>query len=400
VRRNLLVVSHPLPRWPSLRVCASGVGVVLGIGGIVHLLLDDPPSIPGGVALVVLTTAPLLVLHRWPRTAVALSEAALLATILLDYPPAVIAIVALAPGLAAVRLGGRAAAPLAAASIAIVAVAPQFSSSPIAAVDALSNAGVVVLATVVGAGARTLRRYADELGARAQELEELRQVETREAVARERLRIARDVHDVVGHSLAAIALHARVAARRLHRDPDGAAQSLAEVSDLASSALRDTRAAVGELRVSNGPVELSPRLGLDDLDELVAHLRGSGLRIVLRRDEAIGAIPAVVQAAAFRILQESLSNVARHAPNAAATITLRVDDGELRVEVHDDGTPPAAPPGHGHGIVGMRERALSVGGSVHAGPAPDGGWRVTATLPVTDVRAAPQLGHARGVVAR
>lgn len=384
-RRTLLVMSRPLPRWPSLRVCASGTGVLLGIGGIVHLLmLDDPPDLAAGAALVVLTTSPLLVLHRWPRGAVIFSECALLATILLDYPPAVIAMVVLGPGLAAARVGGRAAAPLAVAGILIVVVAPQFTSSPTAPVDAISSAGLIALATVVGAGARTLRRYTDELETRTRELEELRQIETREAVARERLRIARDVHDVVGHALAAIALHARVATRRLRQDPDGAAEALAEVSELASSALGDTRAAVGELRMADAPAELRPQPQLDDVDELVAHLRASGLTIALHRDETVGPIPAVVQAAAFRIVQESLSNVARHARTARAEVTVWVEGGALRLEVRDDGQVSDAPPRYGHGLLGMWERALGLGGSFNAGPHPDGGWRVTATLPVKE----------------
>jgi signal transduction histidine kinase len=220
----------------------------------------------------------------------------------------------------------------------------------------------------------------------ARQLEELRAAERREVVAQERLRIAREVHDVVGHALAAIALHARVGARRLSRDPSGTARSLDEISQLAASALAETREAVGQLRTTGG-ADLRPQRGLDDLDDLVAALSASDVSVTLRREGEGSPVPTGVQAAAYRIVQESLSNVARHARPASAAVLLRREPQALIVDVSDNGQTAADQNVEGHGLLGMRERALGLGGTLEAGPGPNGGWRVHATLPTGAVPA-------------
>jgi signal transduction histidine kinase len=235
---------------------------------------------------------------------------------------------------------------------------------------------VSVLAPLIGDVLRTLHQ-------RNRELEALREVEAREAVAQDRVRIARDVHDVVGHALAGIALQARAGRRLVERDPERTAEALRQIDELATRALGETREAIGAIRGAEQPAELRPQPGLDDLDELVARLdEDDQLTVALRREGDAGAVPATVQASAFRIVQEALSNVVKHARPAHAVVTVAATDGALEVDVRDDGRRAPLDDGRGHGLRGMRERAAQCGGSLDAGPDPGGGWRVHARLPV------------------
>jgi signal transduction histidine kinase len=235
---------------------------------------------------------------------------------------------------------------------------------------------VSVLATLIGDVLRTLHQ-------RNRELEALREVEARAAVAQDRVRIARDVHDVVGHALAGIALQARAGRRLVTRDPERTAEALRQIDELATRALGETREAIGRIRGAGQPAELRPQPGLDDLDDLVARLHEDDqLTVSLRREGDADAVPATVQASAFRIVQEALSNVVKHARPANAVVTVAATDGALEVDVRDDGRRAPADDGRGHGLRGMRERAAQCGGSLDAGPDPGGGWRVHARLPV------------------
>jgi signal transduction histidine kinase len=235
---------------------------------------------------------------------------------------------------------------------------------------------IAVLATVIGDVLRTLRD-------RNRELEALRAIEAREAVTQDRIRIARDLHDVVGHALAGIALQARAGRRLVERDPGRTAEALREIDDLATRALSDTREAIGLIRAPGDAAELRPQPRLEDLDELVARLQEDDLQVRLRRVGDPGRVPAVVQASAYRIVQEALSNVVKHARPASAVVTVAVEDRTLQLDVRDDGRRFPADDGRGHGLSGMRERAAQFGGSVDAGRDPAGGWRVHAQLPLT-----------------
>ena len=190
------------------------------------------------------------------------------------------------------------------------------------------------------------------------------------------MRIAREVHDVVGHSLVGIALQARAARRRLEREPARAAEAIDEIDKLATSALAETRQAVGVIRA-----EMGPQPTLKQLDELVAHLQTPDMQVRLERDA--GDVPVLVQSTAYRIVQEALSNVAKYARPATATVSVRRTGDALAVEVRDNGSGNGARGvGGGHGLQGMRERAELCGGTLDAGPASDGGWVVSARLPI------------------
>jgi signal transduction histidine kinase len=289
-------------------------------------------------------------------------------------------------GLCAYKAGPSGALVAGPAGVAGIALAPALAPSASPLASTLANGLLVAVSVMAGLSARAQRSYAIQLEHHSRELEELRATEMREVVAQERLRIAREVHDVVGHALAAIALHARVGTRRLGRDPESTARSLAEISELAASALAETREAVGQLR-TNGDADLRPQRGLDDLDELVAALRAPDVSVTLRREGEGPPVPAVVQSAAYRIVQESLSNVARHARPANAAVLVRREPQALVVDVSDDGKAPVHQGVDGHGLLGMRERASALGGTLDAGPGPDGGWRVHATLPTGPIPA-------------
>ncbi len=217
------------------------------------------------------------------------------------------------------------------------------------------------------------------------------------------MRIARELHDIVGHALAAVTLQARAGERLAARDAVAARAAFEQIEEVASRALGETREAVGVLRSGDERAELRPQPTLDDLPELVRAVTTPEVRVTLRREPGVGAALApAVQASAYRIVQESLANVVKHAGPAAAVVTVAAAaGGGLRVEVRDDGrgAPPARDGGAsargdrdgdgaaraggagGSGIGGMRARADQLGGSFAAGPAPGGGWLVAAELP-------------------
>jgi signal transduction histidine kinase len=216
--------------------------------------------------------------------------------------------------------------------------------------------------------------------ARAEFAERTREEEARRRVAEERLRIARDVHDVVGHSLATIALQAGVAEHLLDGREDRARESMAAIRRLSRDALREVSAMLGVLREDDGAAARAPAPDVEQLPRLVADMRAAGLQVEL--ELADGPVPEVVGGAAYRIVQESLTNVVRHAGDGArAHVRVIAGHEGVEVEVSDDGR--GAPPGSqdGNGLTGMRERAAALGGSFEAGGAPGGGYRVRALLP-------------------
>lgn len=376
--------------WSRVRWVATIVGGVLAIAAVVAVLHAGDATragVPVGIALALATTVPLALADRYPCSVAAVSALGAGLATALGYGDGLSGIATLfAVGLAATRLEPRTAVAMGlgvtAALVGGLFLAP--GDRPPAASFA-SNAAVVGLATLAGAAWRAQRRYATELEAHAAELEQLRDVRTREAIAREHLRIAREVHDVVGHALAGITLHARVAGRHLAPDADVVATSLADIATLASSALAETREVVDRMRAGHESPLLRPTSRIDDLDELVAGLRSSDLVIDLRRPDDVGVVPTPVQAATFRIVQESLSNVVKHATPATATVTVARRGDRLDVEIVDDGRRTRAANATdvaGYGLRGMRERAVGLGGTFAAAPVSAGGWRVHATFPL------------------
>lgn len=210
----------------------------------------------------------------------------------------------------------------------------------------------------------------------------LREAEQR-AAGEERLRIARDLHDVAGHHISLINVQAGTALHRFRRDPAQAEAALAAIKESSRDALRDLRATLGVLRQADEEAPTEPAAGLDRIGELVESARAAGLTVRTRIAGLDGPLPAGVDLAAYRIVQESLTNVVRHASASTATVRVEREPRAVVVEVADDGR-GAAPGTAGGGVRGMRERARALGGELTAGPGPDGGFLVRARLPHGD----------------
>jgi len=205
--------------------------------------------------------------------------------------------------------------------------------------------------------------------------------EAERAIAAERLRIAAEVHDVAGHGLAVIAMQAGVALHVLERRPEQARIALEEIRAASTEALAGLRSTIAELRAPDSAAPRAPGPpGLEALDALLDRMRRAGLDVDLIIGGTGEASPGPVGAAAYRIVQESLTNVLRHAQAQHATVHLAREPDRLLLSVSDDGTASPGPPGAG--IAGMRERAAALGGTLTAGPGPGGGFAVTAVLPV------------------
>jgi signal transduction histidine kinase len=201
----------------------------------------------------------------------------------------------------------------------------------------VSDASAPLLALFAGDVMRTRRLYADRWRARAQEIEELRDADQQRAVAQERVRLARDVHDIVGHYLAGIALQARAGLRRVRSDPARTTQTLTEIDHLASDALAETREAVGIIRSSETLADLRPAPGIDDIEDLIARVSTPKVHVELRRDQPTNSLPAALQTTVYRIVQEALDNVIKHSAPATAQITIDQQPDTLTLTVRDDG---------------------------------------------------------------
>jgi signal transduction histidine kinase len=258
---------------------------------------------------------------------------------------------------------------MAAVGVAIALNREEFTPGRIAA----TTLGILIVFGI-GEGIRSRREQAAEYWRLAGEREQ-------SEVQAERVRIARELHDVLAHSLSQINVQAGVGLHLMDRQPDKAAEALASIKETSKAALDEVRSVLGALR-SDGSADapLVPEPTLDRLPALVDAIRGVSVTL----DNTIAEAPKSVQLALFRIAQESLTNVTRHADARTATVRLWAEDGAYRIDVVDDGagaTATASETG-GRGLLGMRERAELLGGHLTAGPAEGGGFRVSATIPM------------------
>jgi signal transduction histidine kinase len=196
----------------------------------------------------------------------------------------------------------------------------------------------------------------------------------------ERLAIARDLHDVVAHNISVINVQANTALHLMDRQPERARAALTAIHEVSRQALGELRSVLGVLRADGTDLPLVPSPGLDRLGELAAHARAAGITVRVEQEGASRPLPAGVEGAAYRIVQEALTNTVRHSGGSTATIHLRYDACALTIEVDDDGR-AVHPPREGNGVAGMAERARALGGTLDAGPGPGGGFRVLARLP-------------------
>jgi signal transduction histidine kinase len=236
------------------------------------------------------------------------------------------------------------------------------------------------------------RAYTASLEERAAQLEAARVADARTAVSEERGRIARELHDVVAHHVSVMTVQATAAQRMLERDPALAREAMAAVESTGRAALGEMRSIVGVLRESAGERSdaLAPQPRLADLDCLLVSLREAGLRVALVRSGDLTDLPAGIDLALYRIVQEALTNTLRHAGPTSAEVTLVRSTHAVQVRVVDSGRGAAAALNGsgcaGHGLIGMRERVALYGGDLTAGPRSGGGYIVEASIPLVPAR--------------
>ncbi|AWK10466.1 two-component sensor histidine kinase [Streptomyces spongiicola] len=248
------------------------------------------------------------------------------------------------------------------------------------------------LAWVLGDSLRTRRAYFAQLEERASRLEKEREAQSKVAVAAERARIARELHDVVAHNVSVMVVQADGAAYVLDAAPDQARQALETISSTGRQALAEMRRLLGVLRTGDAPEsgEYVPQPDVEQIKELVEQVRGAGLTVDFRIEGTPRPLPSGVELTAYRIVQEALTNTRKHGgPDAGASVRLVYFDDGLGLLVEDDGRGAAhelyedgGADGKGHGMIGMRERVGMVGGTLDAGPRPGGGFRISALLPL------------------
>ncbi|MGH3192876.1 MAG: sensor histidine kinase [Streptosporangiaceae bacterium] len=258
-------------------------------------------------------------------------------------------------------------------------LAPLAYDYPIPPVNDMLLLAGWTLALVIAAEATRIRAE------RAYATRASRQLDQRRHQSEERLRVARDLHDVIGHNISLINVQASMGLDLMDSQPEQARAALSAIKSASKEALEELRTMLTTLRRDDDAAPRSPAPGLDRLPELIELTRAAGLSVEVEIAGQAPPLPAAVQLAAYRIIQESLTNVARHAGRARVTVQVTYDDADMHVEIDDDGTPPsggAAATGTGSGITGMRERATALGGDLSAGFRPGGGFRVSARLPV------------------
>jgi signal transduction histidine kinase len=367
-------------------VVAVGLFVVLVLSfGATPGAAQRPADVWAWV-LALLLTAPYAVHRRYPWGALAVVLAALLAFSLLHYAafPGVSVFVLLF-GLA--LHGGRRDSLVAlGASVAafVVALAAQ-PAGVVTPSDVVSTLLATAVAWLAGDNLRQRRLRWTAMEERTRLLEREREERARAAVAAERLRIARELHDIVAHSMSVVAVQAGVGRHVIDTDVAAAGQALAVIETTSRDALVDLRRMLGVLRRGDEVAATRPMPGLTDIPGLVAETRAAGLGVTLESSGTVADVPAGVNLAAYRVVQESLTNVIKHG-GAVAHVRISCGENGIEVEVTDGGRPeehlgPPQSGGSGHGLLGMRERVELYGGQFEAGPRPGGGYRVRARLP-------------------
>ncbi len=367
-------------------VVAVGLFVVLVLSfGATPGAAQRPADVWAWV-LALLLTAPYAVHRRYPWGALAVVLAALLAFSFLHYAafPGVSVFVLLF-GLA--LHGGRRDSLVAlAASVAafVVALAAQ-PAGVVTPSDVVSTLLATAVAWLAGDNLRQRRLRWTAMEERTRLLEREREDRARAAVAAERLRIARELHDIVAHSMSVVAVQAGVGRHVIDTDVAAAGQALAVIETTSRDALVDLRRMLGVLRRGDEVAATRPMPGLTDIPGLVAETRAAGLGVTLESSGTVADVPAGVNLAAYRVVQESLTNVIKHG-GAVAHVRISCGENGIEVEVTDGGRPeehlgPPQSGGSGHGLLGMRERVELYGGQFEAGPRPGGGYRVRARLP-------------------
>jgi signal transduction histidine kinase len=343
----------------------------------------SPLAVPASIAV----TLPLLWRHRAPQTVLGFVVGGVFACMATSKPGwSVVAASAVAIYSVARYTDRLRTLATAGCVVGVTAVVMAvFSDHGILSSDALGRLGVMLMALVLGDAVRSRRAIELAAAEREEELEQRRREEADRRLADERLRIAQEVHDVVAHAMVAINVQAGVAAHVLHKRPGQAETALTEIKRVSGAALDDLRATLGLLRDENAAAPVHPTRVLAEVRELAGPLRAAGVRVEVDLHGPEERVPSAVGTAAYRIVQEALTNVLRHADASSAAVSVAIGARSVEIDVRNDSAGPLAEPapnGSGSGLRGMAERAEALGGRVEAGPRPEGGWQVHAVLPL------------------
>jgi signal transduction histidine kinase len=352
----------------------------------------------GAIAASAVMCVAIALRRRWPEKMLVLAGATGLAQLVLDIEPVVADFAMLVIVYTVAAVGARwasrfaLASGLSAATLAQIRWPQEHTSSPGLVALAIFQTVPFALAWVLGDSMRTRRAYFAQLEERAARLEKEREAQAKVAVAAERARIARELHDVVAHNVSVMVVQADGAAYVLDSAPDQAKKALETISSTGRQALAEMRRLLGVLRTGEHKEagEYVPQPDVEQIDDLVEQCRTSGLPVDFKVEGTPRPLPSGVELTAYRIVQEALTNTRKHGgPNTGASVRLVYFDDGLGLLVEDDGK--GAPhelyeeggaDGQGHGLIGMRERVGMVGGTLDAGPRPGGGFRISALLPL------------------
>ena len=350
--------------------------------------------------LTILVTAPLAVRRLWPVPVLAASCMFLVWFFTAGYVPSFIVF---GPLLAAYTVAQSRPIAISVAGAALTAATLSYGGTRYGFAIGPAVAESVLLTAVVAMFGANARRLADRnrrLADLTEQLSREREERARLAVTQERIRIARELHDVVAHHMSVVSVQAGMARYVLQSDPQTTGVALDTIADTSRDALEELRRILSLLRTEDSDVDgdledtRHPAPGLTRLDDLVARVRRAGVPVELVASGRIRSLPPGIDLCAYRVIQESLTNVIKHARPASATVVVNYGDATLAVTVSDDGRGPALGTG-GHGVVGMRERARLYGGSLTAEPRPECGFEVKLTLPLQGYRARPLPGTTR-----
>lgn len=386
---------HPVPRPPLLRRLRPGHwlafdGLAVLASAFVAMGVMTPHPVRAQVPLALLASVvfslPVGLRRSHPLAALALPVALLLAVVAVVPRAAVMILMPLALAVYSVAATRR-------PRTALVALAAAITTVLAVVLPAIRHIGailafILLLITVwtVGYAVGLHRRYTEDLLRHQGALADAELAKARQETAEERLLIAREMHDVVAHTMSVINVQAGYGHFVIDDQPAAARDALAAIRTTSRDAIREMRGLLGVLR-GDGPDEdhLRPAPGLADLDKLIARIAEAGVHVALRIIGQPRELPPGINLSAYRILQEALTNVVQHAASRTARATLDYREDELSIEVTDDGRGAAAATAHrGHGLAGMRERVHLYGGRFNAAPLPGRGYRVTASLPIGD----------------
>lgn len=387
--------SSSAPRkWQWLREGAvvAAAFVVCSIGGLLHTDDTLAPPLPQTYLLAAVSSALLAARHRAPLITMAGTTLCgmLVAPMGLLLTPLIVAPTVISAYSLAVRAGRWPAAAVLLASATLLLASPSFFEPDFSWEDTSRLVTVAVslfAAAVLGRSARHRRAYLALVEDRARRAEESRDSEARRKVSAERSRIARELHDLVAHQITLANAQASVAAHLFDTRPEQARTNVKELVKTTRNALDDLRATVGLLREAEDVSQSTePVPGLSQVPTLLVALRRAGLEVSFQEEGTVRPLPPATDLAAYRVIQESLTNVTKHAGTANAEVRLSWNRSSVAITVTDDGvslSPKDRLPGYG--LIGMRERVVAAGGAITAGPRIEGGFIVRADLPYPKV---------------